>query len=155
GAGSGESWDGCCERCEHVLVDGKYTPLDSGSPTALTKALMNVAAPFLALFAPGVSAMVATGGVLADLFARKNVEDRLEAMREEIVRQAGELDQVTLATKLASELAREALTLAVRQAMFTPRLERAKRFGAVVGSQLASTDPNWTEAIEMIQDLER
>lgn len=139
-----------------TLLDGEYEPLEDGLP-ALLPALLSVAAPYLALLSPHVSALTAAGAVLGDFFSRSKAEERVRALKDEIVSrsESAKLTDDGLARKLASPAAKEALTVAVLQAVQTPRLEKVRRFGAVVGAQLATETPDWDEAVEFLRDLEQ
>jgi hypothetical protein len=118
--------------------------------------MMAIAAPFLGLIDPHVSAMVAGGAIVADLFGREQLESRLYELKNSITDRMGavELSNEEFAAKIGSPLAQEVLTRAVLQTLWTPRVSKIRRFGAIVGSQLAASSPNWDEAAEFVADLE-
>jgi hypothetical protein len=61
---------------------------------------------------------------------------------------------VGLERRLAGIEAQEAIVLSLRQALVTVRLDKAERFGRVIGTTAAQEAPNWGEAAEFIRTLE-
>ena len=138
------------------MLTDDYEPLKS-EPPALLSTFVQIGTTYLGLFDPTMAAAVAVANILGDALSRAAQMRKLEELQaacQQFV-SSDDLKREVLAAKLSSDDAKDAIVAAVLQTLRSTRLDQVKRYGAVLGSQLARDDPNWAEAAEFIRDLER
>lgn len=90
---------------------------------------------------------------LADRQWKMRVEEMLAGLRERYQALGGRVD--SLETIATGPVAEDVLSTAFVHTILTPRIERARRYGRVLGATMAAAAPRWEEAGEFIRDLER
>lgn len=129
--------------------------LTTGVGSALVAWLSETAVPGSGM-AAGLGATLAITNVTASFFTAERVEARAEAFRNELVStvQEAQLDIRSLASKVEGPDAEDALMTAIRLAMSSARLDKARRFGRVIGTAASEENPVWAEVAEYIRSLE-
>lgn len=119
--------------------------------------VLNVSAIVVGLMSSGLGAAVATAALVNQLLDARRGAASAAALHSGLVDAfrmcEGRLD--TVEAKVKGLDAEEAFVKAARAALMTPRLEKARWMGQVLGSTLAADSPNWKEAAEFIGDLEQ
>ena len=119
--------------------------------------VLNVAAPIIGLLTTPASGAAATILAFTKQFLgqerqRANAEALRDGLKEGVSDLGGRLE--TVEKRLAGIEAEEAVILAVRQTLVTARVDKARRFGWILGATLSEDAPNWQEAAEFIRNLE-
>jgi hypothetical protein len=118
--------------------------------------VLNVAAPLLELANPAVGALGAIVAFAEQFRVSARQEARAEAFRQGFLDELKDVraDVNAIKQKVAGPAAEEAVVNAVRGALSSARLDKARRFGQLIGGTIAQTTPNWSEAGEFIRTLE-
>jgi hypothetical protein len=140
-------------------IDEPFDQLEGqnpGSGLAVPVVTLNVLTPLVALLNPGVGTAAALLSYVSNIWSDAQRAARLEALQSGLIEKVGDLQkaQQLLEKKLANIDAQDTVATALREAMFTARLDKARMFGQVLGETLASDEPNWREAAEFIATIE-
>lgn len=119
--------------------------------------VLNVSAIVVGLVNSGIGAAVGIAALLNQLVDTRRGAASAAALHSGLVEAfrtcEGRLE--TVEEKVKGLDAEEAFVKAARAALMTPRLEKARRMGQILGSTLAQDSPNWQEAAEFIANLEQ
>lgn len=124
--------------------------------TGVLAPVLNVSAIVLGLMNPGIGAAVGIAALVNQLLDTRRSVASAAALHTGLVDafRMCEGRQETVEEKVKGLDAEEAFVKAARAALMTPRLEKARRMGQILGSTLAADTPNWAEAAEFIATLE-
>lgn len=118
---------------------------------------LNVAAPIMALLvSPPTGAVIALAKFSAQFYADSRKQARADAfqtgLRDGVNEAIKRLD--TIERKVSGPDAEEAITTAIKVALQSARLDKARLAGRILGGTLAQDEPRWNEAAEFIRALE-
>ena len=115
-----------------------------------------MATPIIGLLDPTAGALAAVASFVGQFVGDRRRGEKAEALRQGLRDGYGELKGrlAEVEAKAVGPHAEEAFVVAVRQALGSARLDKARRFGRVLGATLAGGTPNWQEAAEFIRNLE-
>jgi hypothetical protein len=142
-------------KIDDPLDQTEFQHRDEGVARGLT-ILLNFAAPVVSLLSQEFGALATLGAFATQFTAQHRLDSRARALQEGLREAYGDLEsrQESIEKKVVGPEAEEAITVAVRNALNSARLDKAHRFGRIIGATLAEDAPNWREAAEFIRTLE-
>jgi len=119
--------------------------------------LLSLSAPVISLLDPTIAAFTTIGAFLKAAGGQQSLESRAEAFRAGIIDEIRELvgRVEVIEMKTADPAAHDAFASAMRAALATARLDKARVFGHILGGTLKQDCPKCQEAAEFIRDVEQ